>query len=114
MCEAEKYSSQKIVKILIGNKSDKEATREVSKEEAMRFAASMGMEYIETSAKTTSNVEKAFITLTENMKSLFIKEGPKSQKPKQPFQLTPTSPEKNCWQAFNEMFIKMAKFIGLK
>lgn len=32
MLEAEKYSSQKIVKILIGNKSDKEATREVSKE----------------------------------------------------------------------------------
>jgi len=32
MLEAEKYSSHKIVKILVGNKSDKEATREVSKE----------------------------------------------------------------------------------
>lgn len=32
MLEAQKYSHQKIVKILIGNKSDKEATREVSKE----------------------------------------------------------------------------------
>lgn len=114
MLEAEKYSSPKIVKILIGNKSDKESTREVSKEEAMRFAASMGMEYIETSAKTTSNVENAFMTLTESMKRQFIKEGPKSAKAKQPFRITPQSPEKNCWDSFNKMFIKMAKFIGLK
>lgn len=39
----------------------------------MRFAASMGMEYIETSAKSTQNVEKAFLTLSENMKKEYIK-----------------------------------------
>ena len=39
----------------------------------MRFAASMGMEYIETSAKNTQNVEKAFFTLSESMKKEYVK-----------------------------------------
>lgn len=43
MIEAEKYANQKVVKILIGNKADMNSNREVSREEAMKFAESMGM-----------------------------------------------------------------------
>jgi GTPase SAR1 family protein len=44
--------------ILLGNKVDLE--REVEKEEALDTAKRLGCEYLETSAKTGENVEKAF------------------------------------------------------
>jgi Ras-related protein Rab-1A len=93
MIEAEKYANQKIVKILIGNKSDMEANREVSKEEARAFAASMGMEYIETSAKTTQNVEKTFMRLSEKMKAEFVVNGPQKKKNDPPV-ILPYPPKK--------------------
>lgn len=47
--------------MLIGNKLDKQE-REVSYEEASRFAEENGLIYIETSAKTGEGVEDAFLT----------------------------------------------------
>lgn len=47
--------------MLIGNKLDKEE-REVSYEEASRFAEENGLVYVETSAKTGEGVEDAFLT----------------------------------------------------
>ena len=46
--------------LLVGNKSDLEDKREVSFEEAQEFAKNKGMEFIETSALDSSNVEFAF------------------------------------------------------
>lgn len=47
--------------ILIGNKSDLDARREVKKEEGEAFAREHGLIFMETSARTGSNVEEAFI-----------------------------------------------------
>jgi Ras-related protein Rab-2A len=47
--------------MLIGNKSDLEARREVKKEEGEAFAREHGLIFMETSAKTAANVEEAFI-----------------------------------------------------
>jgi hypothetical protein len=47
--------------MLIGNKSDLVAQREVSEEEGKRFAMEHNLYFIETSAKTSDNVEAAFI-----------------------------------------------------
>jgi Ras-related protein Rab-2A len=47
--------------MLVGNKSDLEAKREVSKEEGEAFAAKNGLFFLETSAKTAVNVEAAFL-----------------------------------------------------
>jgi hypothetical protein len=44
----------------------------------------MGMEYIETSAKNTQNVEKTFMTLSEKMKAEFIVNGPQQKKKNPP------------------------------
>jgi Ras-related protein Rab-2A len=44
---------------LLGNKADL-PTRQVTSEEASKTAASLGMEYLETSAKLGQNVDKAF------------------------------------------------------
>jgi len=50
--------------IIIGNKVDMKDHREVSFEEAEEKAKSYGVEYIETSAKTDTNVSKAFEMLS--------------------------------------------------
>lgn len=50
----------KPVFILVGNKSDQGKSREVSTEDAQRYADEHGMQFIETSAKTGRNVEEVF------------------------------------------------------
>jgi Ras-related protein Rab-2A len=46
--------------LLVGNKSDLEHERVVTKQEAYEFAQKNNMEYIETSTKSGNNVENAF------------------------------------------------------
>jgi len=53
--------------ILIGNKSDLVDERVVSKEEALSFSKSVGLEYLETSAKTDYNVGDAFRLAAEKI-----------------------------------------------
>lgn len=50
-----------MVIMLIGNKSDLDSRRAVSTEEGRAFAQQHGLIFLETSAKTAANVEKAFI-----------------------------------------------------
>ena len=50
--------------LLVGNKSDMNQDRQVLKEEAKDLAFREGFNYIETSARTALNVEKAFFELT--------------------------------------------------
>ncbi|KAJ3082791.1 Ras GTPase ras2, partial [Quaeritorhiza haematococci] len=52
--------TDKVPLMLVGNKCDKIAEREVSKEEGIHMAKKIKCEFIETSAKTCVNVEKAF------------------------------------------------------
>ncbi|KAE9551920.1 hypothetical protein FO519_004879 [Halicephalobus sp. NKZ332] len=59
--DARQHSNSNMVIMLIGNKSDMEARREVKKEEGEAFAREHGLVFMETSAKTASNVEEAFI-----------------------------------------------------
>lgn len=47
--------------MLIGNKSDLEGKRAVSTEEGEEFARQHNLIFLETSAKTASNVEEAFM-----------------------------------------------------
>lgn len=58
--ELETYSTNRaIVKLLVGNKIDKEP-REVSQEEGSKFANKHEMMFMEASAKTTEGVQMAF------------------------------------------------------
>lgn len=59
--------------ILVGNKSDLDAQRQVSTAEARAWAESQGLHaFVETSAKTGEEVEKAFVSVAteiyENIK----------------------------------------------
>ncbi|KAI9024302.1 small GTPase superfamily [Phycomyces nitens] len=49
--------------ILVGNKCDKVAQREVSRDEGQAMAKSFNCEFIETSAKTCVNVERSFYSV---------------------------------------------------
>lgn len=58
-----------MVKLLVGNKSDLEASRQVKAEEGKTLADSLGIKFLETSAKDAVNVEKAFTLLSNEIKS---------------------------------------------
>lgn len=53
-------NSEDLAKLLVGNKCDLVDSREVPLERAMAFCKEFGMEHIETSAKSGSNVLEAF------------------------------------------------------
>lgn len=55
--------------ILVGNKSDLEAKRQVKTEEGKSLADSLGIKFLETSAKDAVNVEKIYTTLSNDIKS---------------------------------------------
>mmetsp|Transcript_2370 Transcript_2370/g.6101 ORF Transcript_2370/g.6101 Transcript_2370/m.6101 type:complete len:203 (-) Transcript_2370:704-1312(-) len=61
--EIDRYACQNVKKLLVGNKCDLAAKRAVTSETAKEFAESLGIQYLETSAKNSTNVEKAFTTM---------------------------------------------------
>ena len=67
LIEIEKNSSDKVLKILVGNKCDLSDDREIQTEEGQAFAVRNGMEFMETSAKMNTNVSEAFETLGKLM-----------------------------------------------
>ncbi|CAA7264075.1 unnamed protein product [Cyclocybe aegerita] len=65
--ELETYVSSSVVKILVGNKVDKEFSRQVPTAEGEKFASRMSSLFIETSAKTAVGVKDAFQEVVEKI-----------------------------------------------
>ena len=65
--EETKCASENVTLILVGNKSDLKDTRVISEDEGKTLAEEHGMLFIETSAKTGSNVNELFKILVETI-----------------------------------------------
>ncbi|CAL9120012.1 unnamed protein product [Musa textilis] len=68
LSEIDRYASDSVCKLLVGNKCDLAEDRVVETEKAKAFADSLGIPFIETSAKDSINVEKAFLTMCAEIK----------------------------------------------
>jgi Ras-related protein Rab-1A len=66
-----RYASDKVNKLLVGNKSDVTIKRVVSYDQAKAFADSNGIDFIETSSKDGVNIEKAFTELSRSIYNRF-------------------------------------------
>ena len=67
-------SSGTIATLLVGNKVDLKEQREVSHDEAIKYAEELNYAYIETSAKNSTNVNRAFELLAKEIYKINVKE----------------------------------------
>jgi small GTP-binding protein len=73
---AKELGGEAIEAILVGNKSDLEqGTRRVSTEEGQDLAAVLGIPFVETSALRGTNVERAFVSMTQAVKNSVDRRG---------------------------------------
>ncbi|KAK4745236.1 hypothetical protein SAY87_011548 [Trapa incisa] len=68
LSEIDRYASDNVNKLLVGNKCDLTAQKVVSYETAKAFADEIGIPFLETSAKNSTNVEQAFMAMTAAIK----------------------------------------------
>ena len=66
LAEVNKHASEDCCKLILGNKSDAPG-RAVTAEEARAKSEELACPFLETSAKTSTNVEEAFLTLASEL-----------------------------------------------
>ncbi|KAF2006931.1 NCA2-domain-containing protein [Amniculicola lignicola CBS 123094] len=77
----EQHATEGVNKILIGNKCDWEEKRAVSTERGQALADELGIPFLEVSAKSNINVDKAFYSLAADIKKRLIDSARSDQAP---------------------------------
>jgi hypothetical protein len=73
IAELDTFSTKmNVIKMLVGNKIDREDSREVTRDEGVRFARKHSMLFIEASARTREGVQIAFEELVQKVFFLLI------------------------------------------
>jgi len=67
--EIDRYASESVNKLLVGNKCDLTTKRAVETNVAKEYADQLSIPFLETSAKNSTNVEQAFITMATEIKN---------------------------------------------
>ncbi|XP_074605626.1 ras-related protein ORAB-1-like [Brevipalpus obovatus] len=67
--EVDRHASENVTKLLVGNKCDLHSERAVDYSSAKDFAEQLGIPFLETSAKNSTNVEQAFFTMAAEIKN---------------------------------------------
>ncbi|XP_062167572.1 ras-related protein RABC2a-like [Alnus glutinosa] len=81
--EVEIYTTNpKCVKMLVGNKVDRDSERAISREEGIALAKELGCSFLECSVKTRENVEQCFETLALKIMEvpILVEEGTPQEK----------------------------------
>ncbi|KAJ1511744.1 GTP-binding protein of the rab, partial [Coelomomyces lativittatus] len=66
--EIDRYAVEGVNKLLVGNKSDLVAKKVVDTSKAQELAQQLDIPFLETSAKSATNVETAFLTMAKKIK----------------------------------------------
>lgn len=67
--EIDRYASENVNKLLVGNKCDLTSKKVVDYTTAKEYADQLGIPFLETSAKNSTNVEQAFMTMAAEIKN---------------------------------------------
>ncbi|KAJ0173782.1 hypothetical protein K1T71_010931 [Dendrolimus kikuchii] len=67
--EIDRYACDNVNKLLVGNKSDLTTKKVVNYATAKQYAEQLGIPFLETSAKNSTNVEQAFMTMAAEIKA---------------------------------------------
>ncbi|KAH3757033.1 Ras family protein [Pelomyxa schiedti] len=79
--EIERYACENVNKLMVGNKSDLTTKRAVEYNTAKEFADGLGITFLETSAKNSTNVEQAFLKMAAEIKGRIGSVAPQTNKP---------------------------------
>jgi Ras-related protein Rab-1A len=72
--EIDRYGPQHVNVLLVGNKCDMNTKRAVSFEEGRELADSLGLDFLETSAKSAANIDISFIKMARMIKERMKKQ----------------------------------------
>ena len=67
--EIDRYASENVNKLLVGNKCDLQTKKVVDTTTALEYANQLAIPFLETSAKNATNVEQAFMTMAAEIKA---------------------------------------------
>jgi Ras-related protein Rab-1A len=93
--ECDRYAQENVIKILVGNKCDS-PKRQVTYDMGKEFADSLGIQFVETSAKNGVNVEKAFMIVTEMLYGVMRTKVVPQPRPGVTFPGKQIDPKPNC------------------
>ncbi|XP_042753636.1 ras-related protein RABD2a isoform X2 [Lactuca sativa] len=81
LSEIDRYASENVNKLLVGNKCDLAESRAVSFDTAKEFADGIGIPFMETSAKDATNVEQAFMAMSADIKNRMASQPSTNKRP---------------------------------
>jgi len=102
LSEVDRYANESTSKLLVGNKADLIEEKQVPEETAQGFSEKLQIPFLETSAKTATNVDTAFLTMAKELIDRRNQANPKgaSQDRVEIKTITPhTHKKKNCCKA---------------
>ena len=81
IANVDQFAQEGVNRILIGNKSDMSSKRTVDYAAGKALADEYGIRFLETSAKNSTNVDEAFVSLARDIKKRTIDAAPVAPKP---------------------------------
>lgn len=89
--EIDRNAARGVQKLLVGNKNDLASKKAVDHGTAKEFADELSMPFLEASAKNSSNVSAAFVSMASAIKKAYVEKQPQDLCRKPPITVSPSS-----------------------